>query len=189
MTEEPRAEPSLPPDTLARYPLRAWLPDRDRAIAALEDLRAAGFADEDAVLWLEAESEAADRVPGRDRELFLVVARDSLAGTYLGAFVGALLGILIALLPPVRDAAGGASLRMFAIAAVLGAVAGIFGGSLLGMTAALDRQRAGSDTYADQLPEDATLLLLAPRSDEQEDRALATIARMGGRPAGRGAGG
>ncbi len=186
MDEESARTPALDPDTLARYPLRAWLPDRDRAIAAVEELRAAGFASEDAVLWLSEQAEASDRVPGRDRQVFLIVARDSIAGTYLGAFVGAVLGIVVALIPAVRDAAGGASLRMFAIAAVLGAVAGVFGGSLLGMVAALDRQRAGSDTYADQLPEGATLLLLCPRSDEQETHALATVARLGGTNAGRG---
>jgi hypothetical protein len=103
-----------------------------------------------------------------------------MAGTYLGALVGAVLGIVVALIPPVRTAAGGVSLRMLAVAAVLGALAGIFGGSLIGMVAALDRQRAGSDTYADQLPERATLLLLCPRDDAQEERALATISRLGG---------
>ncbi|HZQ38919.1 MAG TPA: hypothetical protein VFD32_23545 [Dehalococcoidia bacterium] len=181
MDPEP-LRPALPPDLQERYPLVGWLPDRDRSVAAVEALRAAGFADADAVLWLGEESAAGERLPGRDRQIFLVVARDSLAGTYLGALVGAVLGLALLLIPSVRDAAGGLSWKSLLIAAVLGAIAGMFGGSLLGMVAALDRQRAGSDTYADQLPEGATWLLLCPRDDDQEREALATIERLGGRP-------
>lgn len=173
--------PNLPPDLVERYSLLGWLPDRDRAVEAVETLRAGGFDDADAVLWLDEEADPGERLPGHDRQIFLIVARDSIAGTYLGAFVGALLGIALLLVPAVRDAAGGASWRTFLIAAVLGAIAGVFGGSLLGMVAALDRQRAGSDTYADQLPEGATWLLLRPRSDEQEQAAIDLITRLGGR--------
>ncbi len=182
MESQPRV-PDLPPDLQARYPLVGWLPDRDSGVAAVETLRATGFADEDAVLWLGQDGEPGERLlPGRDRQIFLVVARDSLAGTYLGALVGAVLGLALLLIPSLRDAAGGVSWRTLLIAAALGAIAGSFGGSLLGMVAALDRQRAGSDTYADQLPEGATWLLLRPRDDEQERGALALIARLGGRP-------
>lgn len=173
--------PALPPELRDRYPLVGWLPDRDRGVAAVEALRAAGFADADAVLWLGEDGDTGERLPGRDRQIFLIVARDSIAGTYLGAFIGALLGIALLLIPAVRDATGGVTWRTLLIAAVLGAIAGMFGGSLIGMIAALDRQRAGSDTYADQLPEGAIWLLLRPRDDEQEQSALAQIARLGGR--------
>lgn len=172
--------PDLPPELLDRYPLVGWLPDLDRAVSAVETLRAAGFADADAVLWLDPNSATGERLPGRDRQLFLIVARDSIAGTYLGALVGALLGVAILLIPTVHDAAGGVTWRTLLIAAVLGAIAGVFGGSLLGMVAALDRQRAGSDTYADQLPEGPTWLLLRPRSDEQEQDARSLLTRLGG---------
>jgi hypothetical protein len=182
MESQPPA-PALPPDLQARYPLVGWLPDRDRGVTAIETLRTGGFADEDAVLWLGSDGDPGERqMPGRDRQIFLVVARDSLVGTYLGALVGAVLGVALLLVPGVRDAVGGVSWRTLLIAAALGAIAGVFGGSLLGMVAALDRQRAGSDTYADQLPEGATWLLLRPRDDEQEREALALIARLGGRP-------
>lgn len=184
MEFEPAA-PDLPPDLRERYTLVGWLPDRDRGVAAVEELRAAGFADADAVLWLGEDGDPSERVPGRDRQIFLIVARDSIAGTYLGALVGALLGIALLLIPAVRDAAGGVSWRTLLIAAVLGAIAGIFGGSLIGMVAALDRQRAGSDTYADQLPEGVTWLLLRPRDDEQERMALALMGRLGGKPLAR----
>src|SRR5579885_2865391 len=182
MSGEP-VRPELPPDLQARYPLIGWLPDRDSGVAAVSTLRAAGFADADAVLWLGQDGDTGERLlPGRDRQIFLVVARDSLAGTYIGALVGAVLGLALLLIPGLRDAAGGVSWRTLLIAAALGAIAGVFGGSLLGMVAALDRQRAGSDTYGDQLPEGATWLLLRPRDDEQEQEALALIGRLGGRP-------
>ncbi|HEY7295985.1 MAG TPA: hypothetical protein VH916_13145, partial [Dehalococcoidia bacterium] len=63
MAQEPYPTPALPPDTVARYPLIAWLPDRDRAVAAVEELRAAGFADADAVLWLGEQADASERMP------------------------------------------------------------------------------------------------------------------------------
>lgn len=165
-----------------RYTLTAWLPNREQAGEAVERLRAAGFAPGDAVILGGGPTEAGivDLTPGRDRQIFLVVFRDSLAGTWLGALVGAVLGVLIAAAPPVRDSIGhGLTLRSAGIAAVLGAVAGTFGGSLLGMVAALDRGRAGSDTYDDQLPEGATLVGVYAPGVEQRTGAARLLAAAG----------
>jgi len=162
--------------------ITARLADAEAGEAAVERLQRAGIPPADSVL-IAASGEAEDiyvRWPEKDRRLVYSVLRASLVGTWMGAVVGAVVGILLAALPPVRDTMGATvSLGTFAVAAVLGAIGGIFGGSLIGMTAGLDRTQAGSDPYDDQLAWEAAVIGVRTTDEEHIAIACAVLRECG----------
>ena len=87
----------------------------------------------------------------------------------MGGVCGALLGLLLGLLPAVQHIVAPTAAG-YALAAAFGAVVGVVSGALVGGVAGLDRTQAGSDTYGDQICENARIVGVHTADPEQQAR-------------------
>ncbi len=172
----------LPKVHASRYDLIARFRDQGSAAQAVAELRANGFANEDATI-LGNMGDVVNTGTGlsqSDAKITGSSFRLSMLGIGAGAVVGAILGVIIFALPPVQSAIGAPiHATGFIVAAIVGAIIGLTLCGLVGGILGLDRSQAGEQTYDMQTGGGDALVGVRAGEMPRQDTAAELLQRAG----------
>ncbi len=172
----------LPQVHADRYDLIARFRDQGSAAQAVADLRATGFAGEDATI-LGNTGDVVNTGTGlsqADAKITGSSFRLSMLGIGGGAVVGAILGVVILALPPVQSAIGAPiHTTGFIAAAIIGAIIGLTLCGLVGGILGLDRSQAGEQAYDMQTGGGDALVGVRASETPRQDEATELLQRAG----------